>query len=131
TQQGRDMIEMKVFPMSLLLLMGCGGQGDPANPDNPAAIRITGIPSDAPYIQGAITAVEGERILVEENAAQASGSAKASLRLIPSTRIVHRSGVVARPSDLQVGQQVQVWVAGPVMESYPTQGTAAVVVIEP
>ncbi len=117
--------------MAMLVLTGCQPPAGPAATGSSAVLHTTGIPSEAPYIQGAITTVKEEQILVEENAAQAAGSAKASLRLTHSTRIVHRSGEAARPSDLRVGQLVQAWVAGPVMESYPTQGTAAVVVIEP
>lgn len=125
------MIRLNVVSLAMLMLTGCGPQAGVAASDNPAAINIKGIPSEAPYIQGAVISVDGGQILVEENAAQASGSAKASLRLNHSTRIVHRSGVAARPSDLRVRQRVQAWVTGPVTESYPTQGTAAVVVIEP
>jgi len=129
----QQMIRLNTFLLALLMLTGCGPQVGPATPANSAGINSNskGIPSEAPYIQGAITSVAEGLILVEEHAAQAAGSAKASLRLTSSTRILHRSGLAARPSDLRVGQHVQAWVAGPVMESYPTQGTAAVVVIEP
>ena len=116
--------------MALLILTGCGPPGSPAAVGRSAAINTHGVPSEAPYIQGTITTVAQGQILVEEVAAEASGSAKASLRLTNTTRILHRTGESARASDLRVGQRVQAWVAGPVMESYPTQGTAAVVVIE-
>jgi len=125
------MIRLNVFAVALLILTGCGPEAGPAAPGNSAGINTKGIPSEAPYIQGSITAAKEEQILVEENAAQASGSAKASLRLTDSTRILHRSGAAARLSDLRVGQWVQAWVAGPVMESYPAQAMAAVIIIEP
>lgn len=125
------MIRLNVVSLAMLMLTGCGPQVGPDAPGIAAGVNINGIPDEAPYIQGAVTSVEAGQILVEEDAAQASGSAKASLQLTNSTLIVHRSGVAARSSDLRVGQRVQAWVTGPVMESYPTQGTAAVVVIEP
>jgi len=103
----------------------------------PVVVEVTGpivalgIPAEAPYIEGRITALENNQILVEANPAETSGSAKASLRLTDSSRILRHSGAVARPSDLRVRQRLRVWVVGPVMESYPAQAVAAVIVIEP
>ena len=125
------MNRLNVLAVALLILAGCGSQAGSATPGNSASINIQGIPSEAPYIQGAITTVKEKQILVEENAAEASGSAKASLRLTDSTRILRRSGAAARLSDLRVRQRVRAWVAGPVMESYPARAMAAVIVIEP
>ena len=125
------MNRLNMFAVALLILAGCSPQAGPAAPGNSAGINTQGIPSEAPYIQGAITSVKEGQILVEENAAEASGSAKASLRLTGTTRILRRTGAAARPSDLRVGQQVRAWVAGPVMESYPAQAVAAVIVMEP
>ncbi|MEO6228280.1 MAG: DUF3221 domain-containing protein [Thermomonas sp.] len=131
THQGPQMIRWHAFLIAALLLPGCGPHGGPAAAGKSSASITQGIPSDAPYIAGTITTVSAEHILVEENAAQASGSAKSSLRLTANTRILRRTGGAARATDLKVGQRVQAWVSGPVMESYPTQGTAAVIVIEP
>ena len=125
------MIRLNAFAVALLILTGCGPQAGPTAPGNSAGINTKGIPSEAPYIQGAITTVKEKQILVEENAVEVSGSAKASLRLTDSTRILRHSGAAARSSDLRVGQRVRVWVIGPVMESYPVQAMAAVIVIEP
>ncbi len=76
-----------------------------------------------------ITAMKEGQLFVEGNAAEISGSAKASLRLTGTTRIFRRR-VAARVTDLKVGQRVHVWVTGPVMESYPLQAEAAVIVID-
>lgn len=72
-------------------------------------------------------------ILVEENPADAAGSQKASIRLTGKTKIYRRSGVDLEAIDqtrLTTGKQVSVWFEGPVAESYPVQGAAAVVVLE-
>jgi hypothetical protein len=107
----------------LTALTGCeNGSGDPDH---------GGIPSEAPFIQGAITALEAGSVLVEENPSDVSGSPKALLRLTDNTRILHRSGAVARRSDLTVGLVVSAWVTGAVAESYPVQANALVIVLEP
>ena len=125
------MSRLNVLAVALLILAGCGSQAGSATPGNSASINTQDIPSEASYIQGAITTVKEKQILVEENAVEVSGSAKASLRLTDSTRILRHSGAAARSSNLRVGQRVRVWVIGPVMESYPVQAMAAVIVIEP
>jgi hypothetical protein len=45
--------------------------------------------------------------------------------------VVRQGEGIVGTTDLQVGQQVKVWFAGPAMESYPLQATAGVIVIEP
>src|SRR5687767_3369434 len=72
------------FILASLLAFGCSGR----SPDLPAA---------EPSIQGTITHVDpaGEaigRILVEENPAESSGSAKASVRITQNTRILSVTG---------------------------------------
>ncbi len=118
------------------ILAGCGapsGQASSGNAahDNVAGTKAQAIPSTAPYITGIVTMVTAEMLLVEENPAQDHGDAKVNLRLNGSTRILRRSGAGARPSDLRMGQSLSAWVAGPVMESYPVQAVAAVIIIEP
>ena len=89
------------------------------------------IPTDAPTIQGIITATAGNSIRVEENPADESGSDKAMLNITDNTRILRRSGETAGMSDLATGLRVSAWVTGPVAESYPWQGAASTIVIEP
>jgi len=110
----------------LLLLASCS----PRSKDEVA-------PATDPDIRGTATkvnvAVEPWTVLVEEQPEETSGSAKAVVSLTAETRILRRAGSgvePAAPADLAVGQTVSVWFSGPVMESYPVQATAAVVVIE-
>ena len=87
-------------------------------------------PGGPPGIRGTITARRPDVLLVEENPADRAGTAKASVRLTPQTRIRRQGGGAAPPDSLRVGRRVSVWFAGPVAESYPVQGTAAAVVLE-
>lgn len=114
------------------LLGGCGAPvGAPLAPtETPSALRPHAIPSEAPSIQGAITAVdESGRIRVEESAADAVGP-KAVVRIGTETKIVDGNGQAAPRSALVVGARVAVWFDGPVAQVYPLQATAGVVVIE-
>lgn len=127
----RLMIKPNVFALHLMVLAGCNTPASSVDHGHSARVFTGELASKGPYIQGAVTMLSEQQILVEENAAQASGSAKASLRLTDSTRVLHRSGVTAHQSDLRIGQWVQVWVVDPVMESYPAKGTAAAIVMGP
>jgi hypothetical protein len=88
------------------------------------------IPAEAPYLRGVITAIDGAEVRIEENPAEATASAKAILRLTPETDILWRSGEHAEATDLRLGARVSAWTRGPVLESYPVQGTAGTLVIE-
>jgi|SRR5665811_1323529 len=95
------------------------------------------LPDSDPGIRGVITKADstaGSRyILVEENPADMAGSQKASVRLTDQAKIYRRSGQGIEKinrEDLASGNKVSVWFEGPVAESYPVQGTAAVVVLE-
>ncbi len=83
-------------------------------------------------VRGYITSISGSVVLVEENPADQSGSAKGAFTVTDETRIYKQQGdkqVAATFEDLQVGQLVEATYAGPVAESYPTQGEAASIVI--
>ena len=83
-------------------------------------------------VQGPITSISGSAVLVEENPADESGSAKGAFTVTGETEIFRRSGDLQDPAsfdDLQVGQPVIATYTGPVAESYPTQGTAGSIVI--
>ncbi len=96
-----------------------------------AACAPSGPPSRTPDIVGVITRTAGDRgsILVEENAQDLSGSAKAWVRIDAETRVWDRTapGAAVRltPSDLRAGLRVGVWFVGPVAESYPVQARAS------
>jgi len=88
--------------------------------------------SDAgPYIRGTITEIDGNTVLVEENPAEEFHGKKALLLITGETVIVDEYGEIASEADLAVGQFVSAWVTGPVLESYPVQARASLIVIEP
>ncbi len=122
------MLRALFVPIAIIaLLAGC------------RASQTVDIPSDPPSIRGTITnataATSGDRlgsILVEEVPSDQSGSNKSSVRVTRDTRIlVRESGGLRRGTfaDLRTGQIAEAWFTGPVMESYPTQATASVVVV--
>jgi hypothetical protein len=85
-------------------------------------------------IRGLITEVSrsAEVVLVEENPSDESGSAKGQFAVTDETEILEqRDGDLAPVSFevLRVGQMVEATYAGPVAESYPTQGIAGRIVI--
>jgi hypothetical protein len=92
--------------------------------------KTTDVPSEAPSIRGTITSRTQTAILVEEDPAQRSGSAKASAQLNAKTTVSRADGRSAGQDDLKPGQVVSVWFTGPVAQSYPVRGTAARIVIE-
>ena len=87
---------------------------------------------DANSIRGKITSISGSVVLVEEDPADESGSAKGAFRVTDETRIYERQDdkqVAASLEDLEVGQTVLATYAEAVAESYPTQGKAESMVI--
>jgi hypothetical protein len=110
----------------LLLGLACAGPGSRSSAPETRDVVTT----EAPSIRGTITQARADRILIEEEPLDSSGSAKARVRLTGSTRVLRGSGEAARRRDLRVGQQVSAWFEGPVMESYPVQARASAVRIE-
>ena len=84
-------------------------------------------------VRGFITSISGSVVLVEENPADESGSAKGYFTVAEGTEISRLVGgdalAPAALEDLAVGQPVEATYAGPVAESYPTQGDAASILI--
>ena len=71
-------------------------------------------------------------VLVEENPSDRSGSAKGEFAVTDETEILQQKDGDQAPAsfeDLRVGQMVEATYAGPVAESYPTQGIAGRIVI--
>lgn len=89
------------------------------------------IPEEPPYITGTITAVGLGSVRIEEVPADSSGSAKAQARTDAGTIVIDRSRNRLTFDSLRVGQRVSAWFTGPIMESYPVQGNARVIVVEP
>lgn len=85
-------------------------------------------------VRGVVTEVSrsAEFVVVEENPSDRSGSAKGEFALTEETEILEqRDGDLAPVpfETLRVGQTVEATYAGPVAESYPTQGIAGRIVI--
>jgi hypothetical protein len=99
----------------------------------PLSAGTAQLPGGEPGITGVVTAVgdSARTLRVEERPEDTSGSAKAVVRVPAGTPILERSGQARQFGELRVGMRVSVWFAGPVAESYPVQGTAHTVVIEP
>lgn len=116
------------FPIAVAaLLAGC------------SASQSVDIPSSQPSIRGTITNVSptsgGDRlgsVLIEEVPSDSAGSDKSSVRVTTETRILVRDGAALRRgtlADVHEGQTAEAWFTGPVMESYPTQATASVLLV--
>jgi hypothetical protein len=105
----------------LLSALACAPNGGP-------------LPNDAPFMAGMITAIgriaDGWTVRVEERPQDLSGSAKGVFRVGERTDVRRAGGGAARAADLREGQRVRVWVSGPVMESYPVQAAARLIVID-
>jgi hypothetical protein len=112
----------------LLMGLACGGPGSTSNPGSRQGLDV--VTSEAPSIRGTVTRASPDRILIEEEPLDSTGSAKAIVRLTPSTHVLRSSGETSRPDDLHIGQKVSAWFDGPVMESFPVQATAKAVRIE-
>ncbi|MFN2565187.1 MAG: DUF3221 domain-containing protein [Gemmatimonadaceae bacterium] len=92
------------------------------------------IPSDPPFVTGTVTSIgrvpEGWTVRVEERPQDVSGSAKGVFRVGDRTQVRRAAGGTVRADNLREGQRVRVWVTGPVMESYPVQAAARLIVID-
>src|SRR6202049_2922720 len=117
---GTELLLLLVAAVIVLLLMSRGE----AAPNGPPPIRGT-ITSLTPIAGKGV-------ILVEERPQDQAGSAKASVTVNAASRIYRgrvSGSTKASFSDLQKGQLIEVWFAGPVLTSYPVQATASVIVI--
>ena len=100
----------------------------------PPATSVLALAQTGPgsEVQGTITNVSGSAVLVEEDPADESGSAKGYFTATGETSILLWSGDLQLPAlfdELRAGQPVIATYTGPVSESYPTQGTAGSIVI--
>ena len=108
----------------LLAIASCNeSDKTPSEPTTPAGItgRIT---SNFP------TGVARGVIRVEFNPDNANDGPKALVTVTPATTIFKLSRDEGELRDLPSGIWVRVWFDGPVMESYPLQGTAGTIVID-
>lgn len=138
------------FPASIALLFlaacagsGVGDDGAAARADSAAgkggASGRAAPPSGPPSIEGTITdmRIAGEHltvIRVEENPSESAGSAKASVTVSNTTRVIGTTGgggMSRLRDELRPGRRVRVWFVGPVAESYPVQARAAALELIP
>ena len=119
-----------VFSLFVLLVcaVGCSQQQRDEEHELPAA---------NPDIRGVITQVNGTpddlRILVEEDPADSTTTAKASIHIRAGAQVLERSGTTVRGIDvaeLKDSVRVSVWYDGPVLLSYPARAGAKTVVVE-
>jgi hypothetical protein len=85
-------------------------------------------------VRGLVTEVSrsAEFVVVEEDPSDRSGSAKGEFAVTEETEILEQRDGDLAPAPfeaLRVGQTVEATYAGPVVESYPTQGVAGRIVI--
>jgi hypothetical protein len=142
--RGRDALLVVSLTLVCLVLSGCA---DPKPPGTTASGKEPGLPAAEADIRGIITEVErmpqeangggsaGERVgvaLVEKNPDEETGSQKDSVTVTKATKLFERQGqdlTQAGFDDLKVGQRARAWYTGPVLESYPRQATARVIVV--
>jgi hypothetical protein len=93
-------------------------------------------PNGEPSIRGSVTSITPRPdglgiILVEETSPQGLEFDKASLAITKDTKLLKRAGddyVEFTFNDIRAGVVVEVWITGPVRESYPIQADADTVV---
>ena len=111
--------------LALLLALGSCSDSDkgPSAPTTPAGIKGS-------ITSNFATGIARGVIRVELNPGNANDGPKALVTVTPLTTILKLSGEEGELRDLNNGVWVSVWFDGPVMESYPVQGTAGTVVID-
>lgn len=93
-------------------------------------------PDGEPSIRGSVTSITPRpdglgTILVEETSPQGLNYDKATLTITKDTKLLKRVGddyVESTFDGMSTGMVVEVWIAGPVRESYPIQADADTVV---
>lgn len=102
-----------------------------------AGCAVSAPPDSQPSIRGPITSISAGAegfgtILVEETSPQGLSFDKASLAITKDTKLLKRDGdgyVEFAYGGLSEGMFVEVWITGPVRESYPVQADADTLVV--
>lgn len=119
--------------VAALTMAACQAPGPtPAEPSGAIPLAgVSALPAEPPTLRGEITAREADgRLRVEEKPEEEAGSEKALVRLVEDALVLNSDGSHADAAELTVGRRVAVWFTGPVMESYPVQAAASVVVLD-
>jgi hypothetical protein len=72
-------------------------------------------------------------VLIEEYPGETNRGDKSHVTVLKDARLLRRTASGVAPigfADLRAGQTVEAWFTGPVAESYPTQATASVLVVD-
>ncbi len=109
----RRIITTALAVLALALVTGCSG----AVPDGPPSIR--GTITSVSFSQGGVGS-----ILVEGPVADDTTLDKAALTITEGTKVIDASNKPFDAEGLKAGMQVEVWITGPVRESYPVQADA-------
>lgn len=117
----------------------CNDPARPADGDQAAAGLVV-IPATDPSIRGVITSATHQggstladvrgSIRVEAPAPAAGSYDKAVVAWDAGTRIARRDGTRVTADELANGVTVSAWFTGSVMESYPVQARARLIVVE-
>jgi len=102
--------------LTLVLVVGCSAPGPSGDPS------IRGTVSSVSQTPDGITG-----ILVEGPIADGTTLDKASLSITDKTRVVSASDEKVDADTLATGMRVEVWITGPIAESYPVQADADIV----
>jgi len=92
---------------------------------------VAALTSEPYFIRGTITSANHPwGFLVEGEPGTSYRVTSAYFRVGPNTVYRHADGTAAVPADVQVGRRIQLWITGIIMESYPVQVEAQVVLID-
>jgi hypothetical protein len=88
------------------------------------------IPSSAPSIRGAIQSIDASgRLNVTADLSNTVGVNRAIVRVTSDTQVADATGYHVGPEELQVGSRIAAWFKGPILETFPPQATAGVIVM--
>jgi Protein of unknown function (DUF3221) len=124
---------MRLLALSIVvaaLLAACGGDdGEDVRADRPAA--EPGPPDRPPDSTGPVSGTTAGSVRIDDGTGVLTA---VSARVDDDTRLLRRRGEAYEEVALdaiRIGDQVEVWVDGPVAESHPVQAHAEAVVLAP
>jgi hypothetical protein len=104
-------------------LASCGGNSEPTG--------VAALTREPYFIRGTITSANHPwGFLVEGQPGTGYRVTSAHFKVGPNTVYLHADGTAAAAADVQVGRGIQLWITGVIMESYPVQVEAQIIVID-
>jgi hypothetical protein len=121
-----------VLTLALAVLpLGCGGERTTGIRAGGTSLLSEDAPPNAPpYISGLVTAIADGRVRIEETPGLEAGGNKTVTTVGAETKLFRSTPDGPRRitlGDLRVGDVVDAWIIGPVLESYPTQTKAVAI----